>query len=91
MAPDGRKSVLLAFADLIEARREELALTEAIDAGKPITDCRDFDLPDVLRTIRWYAETADKVFGKTAPADADHVGLIVREPVERTSLLRRPS
>ena len=26
---------------------DELALTEAIDAGKPITDCRDFDIPDV--------------------------------------------
>jgi len=81
MAPADRKNVMLAFADLIDANRGELALTEAIDAGKPISDCRDFDLPDVLGTIRWYAETADKVFGKTAPADADHVGLIIREPV----------
>src|SRR5215470_12950595 len=42
MAPADRKNVMLAFADLIDANREELALTEAIDAGKPITDCRDF-------------------------------------------------
>ena len=42
---------------------------------------RDFDLPDVLNTIRWYAEAADKVFGKTAPTGRDHLGLIVREPV----------
>ena len=76
-----RKSVLLRLADLIEAHGEELALVEAIDAGKPITDCRGLDLPDVLGTIRWYAETADKVFGKTSPTDADHLGLIVREPV----------
>ena len=81
MAPADRKSVLLRFADLIEAHGEELALVEAIDAGKPITDCRGLDLPDVLGTIRWYAETADKVFGKTSPTDADHFGLIVREPV----------
>jgi gamma-glutamyl-gamma-aminobutyraldehyde dehydrogenase len=81
MAPADRKSVLLRLADLIEAHGEELALVEAIDAGKPITDCRGFDLPDVLGTIRWYAETADKVFGKTSPTDADHLGLIVREPV----------
>jgi gamma-glutamyl-gamma-aminobutyraldehyde dehydrogenase len=81
MAPADRKSVLLRFADLIEAHGEELALVEAIDAGKPITDCRNLDLPDVLGTIRWYAETADKVFGKTSPTDADHLGLIVREPV----------
>ena len=81
MAPADRKSVLLRFADLIEAHGDELALVEAIDAGKPITDCRSLDLPDVLGTIRWYAETADKVFGKTSPTDADHLGLIVREPV----------
>jgi gamma-glutamyl-gamma-aminobutyraldehyde dehydrogenase len=80
-APKDRKAVLLRFADLIESHRDELALTEAIDAGKPITDCRDFDLPDVLTTIRWYAEAADKTYGKTAPADDGHIGLIVREPV----------
>ncbi len=81
LAPADRKATLFAFADLIEKHSAELALTEAIDAGKPITDCRDFDLPDVLKTIRWYAEAADKVFGKTAPTGADHLGLIVREPV----------
>jgi gamma-glutamyl-gamma-aminobutyraldehyde dehydrogenase len=81
MAPADRKGVLLRFASLIEAHGEQLARVEAIDAGKPISDCRSFDLPDVLGTIRWYAETADKVFGKTSPADTDHLGLIVREPV----------
>jgi gamma-glutamyl-gamma-aminobutyraldehyde dehydrogenase len=80
-APADRKAVLLKFAQLIDEHRDELALTEAIDAGKPITDCRDFDLPDVLTTIRWYAEAADKTYGKTAPADDGHIGLIVREPV----------
>ena len=81
IGPADRKSVLFKFADLIEANAEELAITEAIDAGKPITDCREFDIPDVLNTLRWYAEAADKVFGKTSPTDTDHVGLIVREPV----------
>jgi 4-(gamma-glutamylamino)butanal dehydrogenase len=81
LAPAERKTTLFAIADLIEEHRDELALTEAIDAGKPITDCRDFDLPDVLKTIRWYAEAADKIFGKTAPTGNDNLGLIVREPV----------
>lgn len=79
--PAERKSTLLAFADLIDEHRDELALTEAIDAGKPISDCRNLDIPDVLNTIRWYAEAADKVFGKTSPTGGDHLGLIVREPV----------
>ena len=80
-APKDRKTVLMAFADLIEVHLEELALIESIDAGKPITDCREFDLPDVITTIRWYAEAADKVFGKVSPTGPDTLGLIVREPI----------
>lgn len=81
LAPTERKSILLAFADLIEEHGEELAWTESIDAGKPITDCREFDLPDVIGTFRWYAEAIDKVYGKTSPTGSQHVGLIVREPI----------
>lgn len=79
--PAQRKAVLFAFADLIEANADELATLEAIDAGKPIADCATIDVPDALNTLRWYAEAADKVFGKTSPTGADSVGLIVREPV----------
>jgi len=80
-APGERKKVLLRFADLIETNLEELALLESLDAGKPITDCRTFDLPDVLTSIRYYAEAVDKVFGKVSPTSAEHLGLIVHEPI----------
>jgi len=81
IAPADRKAVLFAFADLIEAHAEELSVVEAIDAGKPVTDCRTIDIPDAINTLRWYAEAADKVFGKTSPTGSDALGLIVREPV----------
>lgn len=80
IAPAERKAVLLRFADLIQAHAAELALIDSIDAGKPITDCRDLDLPDVVLTIRWYAEAIDKVFGKVSPTGHDNVGMIIREP-----------
>jgi gamma-glutamyl-gamma-aminobutyraldehyde dehydrogenase len=80
-APAERKATLLRLADLIESNLEELAAIESVDAGKPITDCRTFDFPDVLNTIRWYAEAIDKVFGKVSPTGQDALGLIVREPV----------
>ena len=79
--PADRKAALLRLADLIETHGEELAVLESVDAGKPITDCRTFDVPDVLNTIRWYAEAIDKVFGKVSPTGPDHLGLIVHEPV----------
>jgi gamma-glutamyl-gamma-aminobutyraldehyde dehydrogenase len=80
-SPTERKQVLLKFADLLEANLEELAQLEALDAGKPITDCRDVDIPETIRTFRWYAEALDKVFDAVAPTGHDALGLIVREPI----------
>jgi gamma-glutamyl-gamma-aminobutyraldehyde dehydrogenase len=81
MAPADRKKVLLRFADLIEASTDELATLDSLEAGKPITDTRDVDLPDTVKTFRWYAEAIDKVFDAVAPTGPDALGLIVREPI----------
>jgi 4-(gamma-glutamylamino)butanal dehydrogenase len=80
LSPGERKKVLLRFADLVETHSGELARLDAVDAGKPITDCEEIDLPDVVSTLRWYAESTDKVFGKVSPTGADSLALIVREP-----------
>lgn len=81
MHPSERREILLRLVALLEENLEDLALTEAIDAGKPLTDCREFDLPDTITSIRWYAEVADKLFGKTAPAGDGALGMIVHEPI----------
>jgi 4-(gamma-glutamylamino)butanal dehydrogenase len=80
LAPVQRKKILLRLADLVEANAGELARLDAMDAGKPITDCEQFDLPDAINTLRWYAESVDKVFGKISATGDDSLGLIVREP-----------
>ncbi|CDX33250.1 gamma-Glu-gamma-aminobutyraldehyde dehydrogenase, NAD(P)H-dependent [Mesorhizobium sp. SOD10] len=79
--PRERKRVLLKFAKLVEANGQEIALLDSIDAGKPIVDCENLDVPDVVSNIRWYAEAIDKVFGKISPTGEGNLGLIVREPV----------
>ncbi len=79
--PRERKKLLLRFADLIEKNGAEIALLDSIDAGKPISDCENLDVPDVVNNIRWYAEAIDKVFGKISPTGSSNLGLIVREPV----------
>jgi 4-(gamma-glutamylamino)butanal dehydrogenase len=79
--PAGRKRVLLRWAELIERHAAEIAELDAVDAGKPIVDCETLDLPDVVNTIRWYAESIDKLFGKVAPTGAANLGLVNREPI----------
>ena len=80
-APADRKKVLLRFADAIEAATDELATLDALEAGKPITDTRDVDLPETVKTLRWYAEAIDKIFDAVAPTGPEALGLIVREPI----------
>ena len=81
LAPADRKRVLLRVADAMEANLDELATLDALEAGKPITDCREVDLPDAIKTVRWYAEAIDKIFDAVAPTGPDALGLIIREPI----------
>lgn len=80
-APAQRKAVLNALADLMEQHREELALLETLDTGKPIRHSLRDDIPGAARAIRWYAEAADKVYGEVAPTGPDKLAMIVREPI----------
>lgn len=79
-SPAERKAVLLRLADLIEANAEELALLDSLEAGKPITDCREADVPETIKAFRWYAEAADKLYDSIAPTGPDALGMI-REPI----------
>lgn len=81
VSPVERKRVLLRFSDLLERHAEELALLDSLEAGKPISDCRNIDIPDTIHTFRWYAEAVDKIYDQVAPTGDDYLGLIRREPI----------
>jgi gamma-glutamyl-gamma-aminobutyraldehyde dehydrogenase len=80
-SPKHRKKVLLRLADLVEANLETLALMESLDSGKPIRDALSADLPDMIESLRWHAEAADKLYDQIAPTAPDVVAMIVREPI----------
>jgi acyl-CoA reductase-like NAD-dependent aldehyde dehydrogenase len=80
-APAARKRVLLAFAEKIQTAKEELALLETLDMGKPIQYSLSVDVPSTARTIAWYAEAVDKVYDEIAPTAANALALIQREPM----------
>ncbi|ABC21103.1 aldehyde dehydrogenase [Rhodospirillum rubrum] len=81
LSPAARKKILLAFAERIEAHRDELALLETLDMGKPIADSLAVDVPATARCLRWYAEALDKVYGEVAPTGDDVLATITREPL----------
>ena len=75
------KAALLRLAALIEAHKEELALLETLDMGKPIRDALQFDLPETIQTYAWYGEAVDKRYDEIAPTGANALATITREPV----------
>jgi len=81
LAPRTRMDILLRFADQVERHADELALLETLDMGKPISDVLTIDLPEVLRTIRYFAECIDKVQGAVTHTAPGSLHLIVHEPL----------
>jgi 4-guanidinobutyraldehyde dehydrogenase/NAD-dependent aldehyde dehydrogenase len=79
--PRERKRVLLRFAELVLEHRDELALLETLDMGKPISDSLAVDIPATARCIAWYAEAIDKLYDEVAPTGPDALATITREPV----------
>lgn len=81
LAPRARMQVLFKFADLIEANANELALLETLDMGKPISDVLNIDLPEVTKTIRYFAECIDKMEGAVTHTAPEALHMIVHEPM----------
>ncbi|MFJ4280231.1 aldehyde dehydrogenase [Streptomyces massasporeus] len=80
LAPAERGRALLRLADLLEERREELALTVSLEMGKPISDAYGIELRAVIATFRWYGQLADKLTDESPHTAPDALALVTREP-----------
>jgi acyl-CoA reductase-like NAD-dependent aldehyde dehydrogenase len=81
MPPANRKRIMLRWAELIVANKQELALLECLDVGKPIQNAQGVDVMASARCIQWFAEAVDKVYDEIAPTARNALALIQREPV----------
>lgn len=81
LSPVSRKRTLQAFGALIRHHRDELALLETLDMGKPITASRSVDVEAVANCFEWYAEAIDKLYEQIAPTAESDLALITREPL----------
>ena len=79
--PVHRKRTLIRFAQLIEQHREELALLESLDMGKPVDDALAVDVAATVRCMNWTGEAIDKVYDQIAPTGHDELGMITHEPL----------
>lgn len=81
LSPRERKQTMIRFADLLIVNKEELALLETLDMGKPISASLSVDVNSAANGLRWFGEAIDKVYDEIAPT-ADHtLAMITREPI----------
>lgn len=80
--PAERSEAMLRWADLLQARSEELAATESRIGGKPIKLARGFDIPGVIDNVRFFAGAARNLEGRSAGEySGEHTSSIRREPL----------
>ena len=81
MEPRARMDVMSRFADLIEEHAEDFAVLDTLDMGKPISDMINVDIPGSLSTIRFFAESIDKMEGVVTATNSDALHYILRQPI----------
>jgi gamma-glutamyl-gamma-aminobutyraldehyde dehydrogenase len=79
MAPIERKKVLLRLSELVLAHREELALLDSLNMGKPVMDAYNIDVPGAAHVFAWYGEALDKLYDQVAPTASSALATITRE------------
>jgi len=81
LSPKERKQIMIRFADLVLANKEELALLETLDMGKPISASLSVDVNSAANSLRWFGEAIDKVYDEIAPTPDHSLAMIRREPI----------
>lgn len=74
-----RAEYLLRLAREIEARREELALLDALNSGNPIREMRR-DVSLAVGVIEHYAGIGQEIKGETLPSTHETLHFSIREP-----------
>jgi acyl-CoA reductase-like NAD-dependent aldehyde dehydrogenase len=85
VSPPDRARLLYRLADALAEHREELAVMEARNAGKPIGDARG-EMDMVADTFRYYAGGVERALGDTIPVRGG-VSMTFREPLGVVALI----
>lgn len=75
-----RGRVLVEVARRLRECREELAVLETLNNGKPISDARQ-DIENSAEAFEFYGGLTDKLFGTTIPVSPEYLNYTVREPI----------
>ncbi|RDX67720.1 Aldehyde dehydrogenase family 2 member C4, partial [Mucuna pruriens] len=76
-----RGKIMMKWAELIDQNIEEIAVLDAIDAGKLFHWCKTVEIPGTANTIRYYAGAADKIHGEVLKSSTEMHAYTLLEPI----------
>jgi aminomuconate-semialdehyde/2-hydroxymuconate-6-semialdehyde dehydrogenase len=75
-----RSRLLLAVAERIDARLEELALAECVDGGKPLRRARTAEIPRASANFRFFATAVEHFHSEAYRTDQQALNYTLRQP-----------
>lgn len=69
MPAESRAKIMHKLADLTDARQEEFIRAECVDNGKPLSLCRNIDIPRGIANIRFFADAGKELEGESFHAE----------------------
>ncbi len=84
--PAKRGRILFKLAELVRAKKDELARLETLDNGKTLKESAG-DVFYSAMLLEYFAGLSDKVQGQTLPMVGPRIGMVLREPLGVTAHL----
>ncbi|WP_339672474.1 aldehyde dehydrogenase family protein [Dasania marina] len=79
MAPRDRMDIMERFASLVDQHNDAFALLDSLDMGKTISETSTIDIPFAAHTIKYFAETIDKIEGKVTNTEHSALHYVRRQ------------
>lgn len=78
--PYERGQILFKIAGIVRQNKEELAILETTNVGKPLAQA-EVDVEIAAKYFEYYGGIADKIMGETIPVEPGIIDYTVREPI----------
>jgi aminomuconate-semialdehyde/2-hydroxymuconate-6-semialdehyde dehydrogenase len=85
--PSERAAILRKISDLILQRKDELAMLETLDTGKPLSLATNVDVPRAAGSYQFFANLISTMGTEAYPMEAGALNYVVRRPIGVVGLI----
>lgn len=79
--PRERAKFISRLAEALDEHKEQIAMTNTLETGKPIRESRLVEVGNSVKTLEYYAGAASKLNGESMSISDDQLTITLKEPV----------